>query len=199
MTPGWWIWNYRGLPPTTDTWWTDLELLGQGGTPGGTPLELGGPCGNPHTQFGGHPWVTPLNFGVCPGGTPTLNLGGTPRGTPWTWRVPPGVPPELGGIPGVPPEPGRVGGLPPNPRSWGGGSQIWTKILKTFGGGGSRAVRLLRPRRRTVLSVHTFTTTLIDQNWLRTTFYLVGNYTFIRWPYMCKGDLEGNVFQTPPL
>ena len=36
MTPGGWIWNYRGVcPPTTNnTWWMDLELQ-WGVTPGG--------------------------------------------------------------------------------------------------------------------------------------------------------------------
>ena len=113
-------------------------------------------------QTGGRPRGNPPNWGGRP---PT---GGAPRGTPQLGGAPGVTPLTRGGAPGVPPQ---LGGYPPNKF----GLKCWTKfgtkngqsfgqkmdnildkkLGKHFGNfwrWRARAVRLLRSRRRTVLS-----------------------------------------------
>ena len=118
------------------------------------------------------------------GGKSGQGLGG-PQVKVWVkvWGAPLGVPPWTGGaLPGVPPWTGVPLGVPPlnwghpwgTPLNWGGwgtpwnwgvppppnvdknvGQKFW-KLLEAGGGGGARAVRLLRSRRTVLLSIEAF-------------------------------------------
>ena len=113
------------------------------GAPPGVPPQLGGAPLGVTPPTGGAPGVPSHWGGGAPGGTPQL---GHPLGYPPNW----GGCPQGGGAPG---------GTPPTKNGQSFGQKMdknWTNILETFGGGGARAVRLLRSRRRTVLSYYVF-------------------------------------------